>query len=189
MADGFQNSTSRDDMLFTTAGGFMFKMDEGGNGISNGGSNVVGFNIYNKSDESVFVVQESTGNVGIGTTDTKGFKLGVNGKIAATEVKVALYNNWPDYVFYDDYKLPSLTEVENHIKEKGHLENIPSATEVAENGILLGDMNAKLLQKIEELTLYTIAQEKEIEDLQSVKTKNKELETRLAKLEALLVKQ
>ncbi|WP_299185637.1 hypothetical protein [uncultured Aquimarina sp.] len=100
------------------------------------------------------------GNVGIGTTDTQGYKLGVNGKIAATEVKVALYNAWPDYVFEDSYNLPSLQEVENHISEKGHLENIPSATEVAENGIQLGEMNKKLLQKIEELTLYMIEQNK-----------------------------
>ena len=128
------------------------------------------------------------GDLGIGTTDTKGFKLGVNGKIAATEVKVALYDNWPDYVFDNEYTLPTLKEVESHIMEKGHLEDIPSAVEVAENGIMLGSMNAKLLQKIEELTLYTIAQEKEIEDLQSVKVKNEELEIRLIKLEALLFK-
>jgi hypothetical protein len=57
---------------------------------------------------------------------------------------------------------PTLKEVENHIKQKGYLQNIPSAKEVRENGVFLGDMNAKLLQKIEELTLYTIAQEKKI---------------------------
>ncbi len=165
MADGFQNTTWRDDMLFSTSGGFMFKMDEGGNGISNGGSAVVGFNIYNRSDESVFAVQESTGNVGIGTTDTKGFKLGVNGDIAATKIKVALYNNWPDYVFEDTYVLPTLKEVENHINEKGHLQNVPSAKEVGEKGFFLEEMDSKLLQKIEELTLYTIAQEKQIEKL------------------------
>ncbi len=107
-------------------------------------------------------VESGTGDVGIGITNTKGFKLGVNGKIAATEVKVALYNNWSDFVFYDDYKLPTLTEVEEHIREKGHLKDIPSAAAVAKNGIFLGEMDAKLLQKIEELTLYTIDQEKRI---------------------------
>ncbi len=105
------------------------------------------------------------GNVGIGTTDTKGYKLGVKGKIAAEEVKVALYNSWPDFVFEDSYALPSLQEVERYIQEKGHLENIPSAEEVAENGIQLGAMNAKLLQKIEELTLYIIEQDKKTTQL------------------------
>ena len=115
----------------------------------------------------------SLGYVGIGTTDTKGFKLGVKGKIAAEEVKVALHSNWSDFVFYNDYKLPTLQEVETHIKEKGHLKDIPSAKDVKENGIFLGEMVAKLLQKIEELTLYTIAQEKEIKNL---KKENEQLD-------------
>ncbi|WP_299439856.1 hypothetical protein [uncultured Aquimarina sp.] len=123
------------------------------------------------------------GNVGIGTEDTKGFKLGVKGKIAAEEVKVALYNAWPDYVFENDYNLPTLQEVENHIAEKGHLENVPSATEVSENGIQLGEMNAKLLQKIEELTLYMIEQNKKTENLikevEALKLKNTELEQKI----------
>lgn len=106
------------------------------------------------------------GNIGIGTANTQGFKLGVDGKIAATEVKVATYSNWPDYIFNKDYQLPTLKEVEKHIKEKGHLKNIPSAKEVKENdGIELGEMNRKLLQKIEELTLYTIEQDKQIKKL------------------------
>ena len=129
------------------------------------------------------------GNVGIGTADTKGFKLGVNGKIAATEVKVATYANWSDFVFYDDYQLPTLTEVENHIKEKGHLKDIPSAKEVEKNGFFLGEMDAKLLQKIEELTLYTIEQDKnlkaqkeEIEELKKQNSKIQELEKLVKKL-------
>ncbi len=120
-----------------------------------------------------------TGDVAIGTSDTKGFKLGVNGKIAATEVKVATYSNWPDFVFKKEYKLPTLTEVENHIKEKGHLQNISSAKEVEKNGFFLGEMDAKLLQKIEELTLYTIQQEKE---LQSQKTQIRKQENEILEL-------
>ena len=112
------------------------------------------------------------GTVGIGTRDTKGFKLGVEGKVAATEVKIATYANWADFVFAKNYQLPSLEEVESHIKEKGHLQNIPSASEVKKEGFFLGEMDAKLLQKIEELTLYTIQQEKEIQQL---KKQNKEL--------------
>ena len=120
---------------------------------------------------------DNTGNLGIGTSDTKGFKLGVLGKIAAEEVKVAIYNNWSDFVFEKDYELPTLNEVEKHIKEKGHLKDIPSAKEVAENGIFLGEMDSKLLRKIEELTLYTIQQQKEIiEQKEKVEKQAKEIE-------------
>ncbi|AXT59243.1 hypothetical protein D1816_02390 [Aquimarina sp. AD10] len=107
---------------------------------------------------SMFI--NSTGNIGIGTTNPNGWKLAVNGKIRAKEIKVE--TGWSDFVFYDNYKLPTLSEVENHIKEKGHLKGIPSAKEVEKNGILLGEMDSKLLQKIEELTLYTIQQEKQL---------------------------
>jgi hypothetical protein len=91
-------------------------------------------------------------------------KLQVRGKIRAQEVKVEMAN-WSDFVFAKDYALPTLQETEKHIKEKGHLPGIPSAAEVEKNGIELGDMNKKLLQKIEELTLYLIEQKKQIETL------------------------
>jgi small-conductance mechanosensitive channel len=74
-------------------------------------------------------------------------------------VKVDL-NVWPDFVFKKEYNLPTLENVEKHINEKGHLENIPSEEEVLKNGISLGEMNSKLLQKIEELTLYMIEMKK-----------------------------
>lgn len=122
----------------------------------------------------------SDGNVGIGVTDTKGYKLGVNGKIAATEVKIALFEEWSDFVFYDNYNLPTLEDVEKYINEKGHLKDIPSAKEVSENGFYLGKMNSKLLQKIEELMLYTITQDKE---LKTQNLKIIELQKRLENLE------
>lgn len=145
------------------------------------------------------------GNVGIGVSDPGSWKLAVNGNIRAKEIKVE--TNWSDFVFEEDYSLPTLQEVENHIKTNGHLKDIPSAKEVAKNGIFLGEMDAKLLQKIEELTLYSIAQEKQLKDQQTINeqlltnyqnldtinnkliTKNKELEARLAKLEAFLIKE
>ena len=117
----------------------------------------------------------SMGNLGIGTTDTKGYKLAVNGKIRAQEIKVEAAN-WPDYVFAKDYSLLSLKETESHIREKGHLPGIPSAEEAKANGIDLGKMNAKLLQKIEELTIYLIQQQKEIQ------LQNKELKKQRLKL-------
>lgn len=106
----------------------------------------------------------NAGNVGIGTDAPKD-KLSVNGNIRAREIKVET-QYWPDYVFAKDYLLPSLKEMERHIKEKGHLEGIPSATEVKNNGVDLGEMNAKLLQKIEELTLHLIEKEKKDNDQQ-----------------------
>jgi hypothetical protein len=85
-----------------------------------------------------------------------------DGKIYAKEVEVKA-NVWADYVFKKDYKLRTLEEVEKHIEEKGHLPNIPSASEVEKNGINLGEMDAKLLEKIEELTLYSIEQNKQLQ--------------------------
>lgn len=98
------------------------------------------------------------GNVGIGTLNPDA-KLAVNGQIHTKEVKVDM-TGWSDFVFKKEYNLPTLEEVEKHIAEKGHLENIPREEEVLKNGINLGEMNAKLLQKIEELTLYIIEQNK-----------------------------
>jgi hypothetical protein len=100
---------------------------------------------------------------GIGTASIPtGYKLAIAGKVITEEVKVQLQTYWPDFVFEKNYQLPTLKDVEKHIKEKGHLKDIPSEEEVLKNGILLGEMNAKLLQKIEELTLYAIAQEKKL---------------------------
>jgi len=96
-----------------------------------------------------------SGDVGIGTMDPKGYKLAVNGNIRAREIKVETAN-WPDYVFAKDYHLPTLEQTKQHIREKGHLPGIPSAEDVNANGVDLGDMNAKLLKKIEEMTLYLI---------------------------------
>ena len=105
------------------------------------------------------------GNVGIGTTNPTE-KLSVKGRIRAQEVVVD-NNNWSDYVFADDYKLQSLTDVEAQIKTSKHLPGVPSAQEVAEKGVSVGDMQAVLLAKIEELTLHQIAQEKRLNSQQA----------------------
>nr|WP_298924907.1 hypothetical protein [uncultured Allomuricauda sp.] len=116
------------------------------------------------------------GNLGIGTSNPGTWKLAVKGKIRAEEIKVE--TGWADYVFKEEYDLPTLEEVEKHIKEKGHLINIPSAKDVEENGILLGEMNKLLLEKIEELTLYTLQQQQETQEL---KERLKVLEVMVAK--------
>lgn len=107
----------------------------------------------------VGLTMTTSGNVGVGTTNPGTYKLAVNGTIHTKEVVVDT-NGWSDYVFKPDYRLASLHEVQQTIEKEGHLPGIPSAKEVAEHGIGLGDMQAKLLAKIEELTLHQIAQEK-----------------------------
>ncbi|MEQ9403978.1 MAG: hypothetical protein RIM99_10350 [Cyclobacteriaceae bacterium] len=127
------------------------------------------------------------GNVGIGTT-TPTEKMEVNGTIRSKEIKVEAAP-WPDYVFADNYNLPSLEEIEKFIKSEGHLPEIPTADEVNENGIALGEMNALLLKKIEELTLHAIRQEKLIEEQQTeIENQNQrylELANRIKQLESL----
>ena len=93
--------------------------------------------------------------------------LNVLGGILADSVRVALSGNWADNVFNDDYLLKPLVELENFIKINKHLPNIPTAKEVASDGIELAKMNAKLLEKIEELTLYILQQQKQIDKQQS----------------------
>jgi hypothetical protein len=104
---------------------------------------------------------KADGSVGIGTTDTKGYKLAVNGNGIFTRVVVKTYNNWPDFVFSPGYQLPSLAELSRYVDEHRHLPDMPSAGDVEQDGIDLGEMNKKLLQKIEELTLYIIDMKKE----------------------------
>jgi hypothetical protein len=110
----------------------------------------------------------SNGNVNIGLSNsTVKKKLTVYGSVVAEEVLVKT-NVWADYVFNDDYRLRPLSEVNAFIKENKHLPDIPSATEVKESeGVNLGEMQTKLLQKIEELTLYLIQQENTIQELKT----------------------
>lgn len=120
-------------------------------------------------------IQNGSGEVAIGTSDFSGdHKLRVEGSIGAREIKVEA-SDWSDFVFENDYELRTLEEVEQHINANGHLPEIPSEAEVSENGINLGEMDAKLLQKIEELTLYLIEQNKQ----------NKESQMRIERLEKL----
>lgn len=127
------------------------------------------YNPANKKDvTSLFTVNNIYGinkswDFGIGTNDPKS-KLDVRGKIIADAVEIKV-NKTADFVFAPDYDLPSLSEVETFVKENRHLPEIPSEKEMKENGLDVNDMQIKLLQKIEELTLYVIEQNKEIKYL------------------------
>ena len=117
----------------------------------------------------------STGNVGIGTTNPGSFKLAVEGKIGCRELTV-FTRSFADFVFEDTYALPHLNEVEQFILDNKHLPGIPTEAEVKEKGISIGEMNVKLLQKIEELTLYVI----------NINKDNAVLKAKLSKLESEL---
>ena len=113
------------------------------------------------------------GNVGIGVDDPTE-KLEVDGTVRARKF-IAESSPWPDYVFFDNYELRSLEETSQFIEENGHLPEVPSAAQVEEEGIELGEMNAILLKKIEELTLHMIEQNKENQALRSELTEQQEI--------------
>lgn len=161
----FSHVAKKGDIVFRgyTAGSMIFNCE---------GSGDIKFTTMenNSATSKVQMLIDKNGNVGIGT-HTPDAKLAVNGLIHTKEVKVDLIG-WPDYVFEEDYKLPTLQEVEQHIKENGHLKDIPSANKVEADGVKLGEMNKMLLQKVEELTLYIIQMNKELEEVKSQLKKN-----------------
>ncbi len=151
----------------------------------------------NSGANNYLVLQPSWGNTGIGTyspnaklhvngtmlmgatTDriATGYKLSIHGKMICEEALVQLYASWPDYVFGEDYKLMPLRDLEQSIRQNKHLPNIPSASDINDQkGIALGDMSRRMMEKIEELTLYIIELDK----------KNNALAEKLEKLEKQL---
>lgn len=111
------------------------------------------------ANDTKLLLNPAGGNIGIGTTSPTE-KLTVNGYIRAKKL-IVTQSDWSDYVFENDYKLKSLSSLEEYIKQHKHLPEIPSAKEVEEKGISVGDNQALLLKKIEELTLYVIELKKE----------------------------
>ncbi len=163
-------------------------------GTANGGTAAFGgserYTHFNFStDEDTYIrggkfnsnvlINDNGGNVGIGTV-APNYKLEVLGTVRATTFNASAGNPWPDFVFAKGFELRTLEEVEQHITENGHLPEIPSEAEVNENGINLGEMNSKLLQKIEELTLYMIDMNKRMNQLE---TENQELKGKVKSLE------
>ncbi|MEM8848141.1 MAG: hypothetical protein AAGD17_13655 [Bacteroidota bacterium] len=140
-----------------------------------GGGITGGFITFNTDTNVEKVRITKNGSVGIGTSIPDA-KLTVKGNIHAEEVKVDLSVPGPDYVFKEDYDLKSLEEVQNYIRENGHLPNVPSAKDMEENGIQLGEMNMKLLEKIEELTLYILQLENMVQKIPEIEERLKSLE-------------
>jgi hypothetical protein len=136
----------------------------GANGLKAGGVLVSDDYSYAAPTKNDLIVK---GKVAIGTplaSNPNNYTLAVNGQIGAKDVRVeATSATWPDYVFESTYDLPSLKEVETYLKVNKHLKEIPSAREIAQNRHQLGEMDALLLKKIEELTLYLIEQNKKME--------------------------
>ncbi len=118
--------------------------------------------VYGTGGAQTRLFIDGNGNIGVGTVAPQN-KLEVCGTIRAKEIKVE--TGWCDYVFEDNYQLRSIEELESFIKENKHLPEIPTAADVEAHGVNLGNATSKLLLKIEELTLYMIQQQKEIEVL------------------------
>ncbi|PKD18024.1 hypothetical protein APR41_18090 [Salegentibacter salinarum] len=104
-------------------------------------------------------------NVGIAIGQTSGYRLAVAGGILSEGVKVSSVSNWPDYVFSDDYAMLSLEGLRAYIRANKHLPGLPSATTIAREGYSLSEMDKLLMEKVEELTLYIIDQESELQSL------------------------
>jgi hypothetical protein len=118
----------------------------------------------------------TNGNVGIGTTNPTN-KLSVNGTIQSKEVIVE--TGWADYVFGKEYRLLPLEELKQFIDKHKHLPNIPSAKEIEKNGLYVGEIQKRMMEKIEELVLYIIGLKEETEEL---KEQNKQLHSAIDKL-------
>lgn len=129
----------------------------------------------NGDNMNTYLQEDKMGKVIIGSktlgncNDCDGYKLFVKDGIRTEKVKVdiAATNGWADYVFAKDYKLMPLKELDKFIITNGHLPEVPTTEEAIKNGIELKEMNILLLKKIEELTLYTIEQQKRIETLEN----------------------
>ncbi len=127
------------------------------------GGGVIGF--WTKTKSWSLVLNKVSGNVGIGTTNPTA-KLTVAGNISAREVKVTA-NAGADFVFEKDYALRPLSELDQFVQANKHLPEIAPAAQMVKEGVNTGEFQIQLLQKIEELTLYVIAQEKRIEALEA----------------------
>lgn len=132
------------------------------------------------------IVYDSATSVGIGTSDTRGYKLAVNGNALFTAIKVKTYSAWPDYVFDKHYNLPELPELERYIREHHHLPGILSAKEMQGQDMDVAEQQTALLKKVEELTLYLIDENKSLmEQNKKLNEVNQKVETQQKEIDEL----
>lgn len=159
MARGGSSNNVKTFRLFTDAGDVLNAVLEGNMRIAIGSLQV---------ESGDMVVQNGKLGVGVALNDMPGnHKLYIDGSVICTELTVDIKNNWPDYVFRQEYRVLPLQELESFIRVNGHLPNVPSATEIGRDGLKLGEMQRISMEKIEELTLYILQQQKEIEALKA----------------------
>ncbi len=163
-------------------------------GMPRAGGTYTGYlTFWTKSTNSGSLVTEKVridpnGGVGIGT-EAPDYPLDVAGTIRAQEVIVEIAAPAPDYVFEEDYNLRTLSEVESFVKENKHLPDVPAGESMEQNGIGVAEMNMLLLQKVEELTLYTIQQQEIIEKQSKISTSQQEIiDDLLKRIEKLEIK-
>jgi hypothetical protein len=122
----------------------------------------------NNAAQSTLYLNATGGRVVVGTNQAaSGFLMSVAGPVICTELVVQEPGDWPDYVFADDYELMPLEKLEATVREQRHLPGVPSAAEVREGGVSLGAMQARLLEKVEELTLYLLEQNRRLKAQES----------------------
>ena len=171
----------------------------GNNGVINQSTTTNNNRVVNMNDRNIWFNTATSPNHGkmyIGSSwvypnNTGNYKLFVEGGILTEKVKVALRstNNWADYVFADDYKLMPLKQVEEFINKNNHLPGVDSAEDLAKNGLDLSAMQAKQMEKIEELTLYIIEQNKTLENQsKAIENQNKEIEELKNQMKELIQK-
>jgi hypothetical protein len=160
------------------------------NSVGSGGSGGSGRWLFSTGTSGT--VYDTDDNVAIGTNDAKGYRLAVNGAAIFNTVKVKPTASWPDYVFRKGYRLPGLGELEQYIQKYRHLPGVVAARDVEKNGIDVGENQATLLKKVEELTLYLIDENHQLKaqnaKLAEQDRRTDDLQRQVDELKALLLK-
>ncbi len=160
-------ASGQDAGLTNTQNGFVMLGSEASSNVVIDNNEIIA---RNNGAVSTLFMQNNGGTVQIGNTAVPtGYTLSVAGKAICTELRVQLTGAWPDYVFDKKYKLPDFKTLRNYIKENKHLPNIPAAKDIEKSGIEVGDMQRRMMEKIEELTLYVLELEKKVTDLEKRK--------------------
>jgi hypothetical protein len=157
-------ASGQDAGLANTQNGFIMLGSETGGNVVIDNNEIIA---RNNGAISTLFMQNNGGAVQIGSTGVPtGYLLSVAGKAICTELRVQLTGAWPDYVFDSKYQLPSFDKLRQYINENKHLPNIPAAKDIEKSGMDVGDMQRRMMEKIEELTLYVLELEKKVSALE-----------------------